>query len=472
MNRHLKLVKIIFLNCLITAELGWTQSSSSLQISSSSQSLSSSASSKMGATAQVLTWPLRRVLQPMATSLLWPIYPPLKYIDDENVIDKAMDLATWGPNNKITTIPVVFPLGRNDSYIGVRNIMNELIAKKLRNSQYLKYYVSGDYSLMTDFAYLWDDFYVKSQFQKNHFLKKVLYPLEIDHLNQFQYPKHTDYTFYFQNQVFYNLSHNWSMNLGVDYNMFRYVTNPHVYQDANPVLVDNLKRRGFYDDYEEVPLTFGFGFDSRESQFTPTYGTKFNLSSTYAFARGFGNYMNVKGDFQNYKLLGGSSYKITREEDKKRIRNLMRFKMNEAIPFLSVDDFKNTLLNRRVLVSSFKFKQAFDAQDQPMTITGLSSLGQNTPLRAYAQNRFMSYGYFAWGHEYRWPVIRRIDGVLFNEYGVFYNNPLKLDQWKLRNSWGLGLRVSNPDFYFTRFQIAFHGLSGVSIILTTSPEID
>lgn len=484
---HISLILILFCMPLLTSaksiesplkENSSRASSSAMSISSSSAPAQTRASDSVAkvqsskGVASILMWPVKRIVQPLTETLLWPLYPPLSYVDEAEVIDRAMDLATWGPSNRITTIPIVFPLGQNDSYIGVRNIMNELLFPKFRNSQYLKYYVSGDYSFMMDFAYLWENFYYKNQLQYNHFLKKVTFPHQIEGVDLSLFPKHSDYSYYIQNQLFYNIYNNWSLNFGFDYNLIRFATKQAIFQDEDSLTKFSLKQRGFYDNFEELPLTFGVGYDSRESQFTPTYGSKFNLSGTYAFEKGFGNYASVQGQFQNYHLLGASNYKISKDEDKKRIRNLMKFKMNEAIPFLNMDDLKNGLLNRRVLVSTLRFRQAWDTQDQPMVIQGLSALGQNTPLRAYPYNRFMSYGYMAAGNEYRWPVIRRVDGVLFNEYGLFYQNPLRTKDWELRNSWGIGLRVSNSDFYFTRFQLAFHGLSGLSVLLTTSPEID
>jgi phosphatidylserine decarboxylase len=40
----------------------------------------------------------------------------------------------------------------------------------------------------------------------------------------------------------------------------------------------------------------------------------------------------------------------------------------------------------------------------------------------------------------------------------------------LRNSWGFGIRVRRPDMYFFRFQLGFHGIHGIHLVMTIAPE--
>jgi outer membrane protein assembly factor BamA len=72
--------------------------------------------------------------------------------------------------------------------------------------------------------------------------------------------------------------------------------------------------------------------------------------------------------------------------------------------------------------------------------------------------------------EYRWPVDRLVDGVIFDEYALIAP---KIDKWSLYhyyNSWGFGIRVRQPDLYPFRLQFGFHGLHGVNLIMTIAPE--
>ena len=72
--------------------------------------------------------------------------------------------------------------------------------------------------------------------------------------------------------------------------------------------------------------------------------------------------------------------------------------------------------------------------------------------------------------EYRWPIDRLVDGVVFDEYVMYGRNWYGLDGEKLLNSWGFGIRVRKPDLYLFRVQIGFHGLNGFSVICTVAPE--
>ena len=73
--------------------------------------------------------------------------------------------------------------------------------------------------------------------------------------------------------------------------------------------------------------------------------------------------------------------------------------------------------------------------------------------------------------EYRWPVDRFVDGVLFDEYAVIAPT---FGSWftkgRLYNSWGFGVRVRQPNLYLFRVQLGFHGLHGVNLVITIAPE--
>jgi len=111
--------------------------------------------------------------------------------------------------------------------------------------------------------------------------------------------------------------------------------------------------------------------------------------------------------------------------------------------------------------------RSYELPGNSMPVYGLQSLGNATPLRAYAGSRYRHYAVSAVSTEYRFPMLRIMDGTIFNEYGVFGPSMTRLDvRDNLRNSWGFGVRVRRPDMFLFRIEAAFHGLSGAVLNAT------
>jgi outer membrane protein assembly factor BamA len=99
-----------------------------------------------------------------------------------------------------------------------------------------------------------------------------------------------------------------------------------------------------------------------------------------------------------------------------------------------------------------------------MPVYGLNTLGNDTPMRGYSGSRFRDYTVASLGAEYRFPVMRLVDGVIFDEYGVYGRSWDKIDVLdNLKNSWGFGIRVRRPDIYLFRLQLGFHGAQGITL---------
>jgi outer membrane protein assembly factor BamA len=99
-----------------------------------------------------------------------------------------------------------------------------------------------------------------------------------------------------------------------------------------------------------------------------------------------------------------------------------------------------------------------------MPVYGLQTLGNDTPMRGYGGSRFRDYTVFSAGAEYRFPFLRLVDGVVFNEYGINGRSWDKIDVLdNIKNSWGFGIRVRRPDIYLFRLQLGFHGGDGIQL---------
>jgi outer membrane protein assembly factor BamA len=122
---------------------------------------------------------------------------------------------------------------------------------------------------------------------------------------------------------------------------------------------------------------------------------------------------------------------------------------------------RQTIFSRKVLVLHFYGGQSFELPGNSMPLYGLQALGNGTPLRAYPGSRYRHYAVAATSTEYRFPILRIMDGMFFNEYGVFGPSMGRLDfAENLRNSWGFGVRVRQPDMFLFRVEMAFNGFSG------------
>jgi outer membrane protein assembly factor BamA len=123
---------------------------------------------------------------------------------------------------------------------------------------------------------------------------------------------------------------------------------------------------------------------------------------------------------------------------------------------------REQLFNRKVLAFHLWSAQSYELPGNRMPVYGLSTLGNDTPMRGYSGSRFRDYTVLSLGAEYRFPIMRLVDGVIFDEYGVIGRNWETIDYLKdIKNSWGFGIRVRRPDIHLFRVQLGFHGLHGI-----------
>lgn len=76
----------------------------------------------------------------------------------------------------------------------------------------------------------------------------------------------------------------------------------------------------------------------------------------------------------------------------------------------------------------------------------LSKLGGSQLLRGYKTGRFRDLGFVAFSAEYRWPLWRRIDAMLFTDHGrVFHDLTNDFEFSNFRSSYGGGFRFWNAN---------------------------
>jgi hypothetical protein len=128
---------------------------------------------------------------------------------------------------------------------------------------------------------------------------------------------------------------------------------------------------------------------------------------------------------------------------------------------LEYEKLRQQIFSRKVVVLHLYAAQSFELPGNSMPMYGLQTLGNDTPLRGYSGSRFRDYAVAAFSTEYRFPVLRLMDGTLFYEDGAIGRSWNTIDYLNYKNSWGFGIRVRRPDIYLFRMDLGIHGVSGL-----------
>ncbi len=183
----------------------------------------------------------------------------------------------------------------------------------------------------------------------------------------------------------------------------RYVSGPVDYK-ADP------GGTGYRSDYNNQWLTDNFGltrsvtlsrvFDSRDNVFSPTEGSMFSLSAEFA-GKAFGGDFN----FNKYTAQDRQYFKVGREQ-----------------------------------VIAVRLMAGF--ADGKIPDSGKFWVGGPETLRGYDDAQFKGSKMFAATAEYRFPVAKKIEGVVFGDLGNAWDGSYKLDD--LKAAVGVGIRVNTP----------------------------
>jgi len=424
----------------------------------------------------VVSWPFVHIVQPAIEFLIYPVIPPLIYISRENLIEKGANLITFGENGQIMFYPIINAKMGSLGSIGFAYWHSELLLDDdgIFFSPHL--YVNSDWDAAMRYkkkniygsSFYWGLSSSYKAYVSNSFRDTYSFA---DSAITYSF---TDSSVTLSPYVGFGLVKNWNLEFGASMNFYRF---------GLPILIDSIhtgesvSNRGFYEDYEVYPLTFSLLHSSLDEPYAATRGRKFSLSYTYApvspyNGSGDHNYHVVESRLINYSLLGGRSYAMTVAESNANREKLKNLTFAEAIEMLNPINIKEEILDRRVLITQIKARYMLEENEGKAPFTAMSRLGGNFPLRAYGDGHFTAPLTAGVSAEYRWPIDRFADALIFNEYGIYGKDFSRLSTSNLRNSYGFGFRIRTPKLFITRFALAFHGLQGISLILTTRPEYD
>lgn len=435
---------------------------------------------------EVLIWPFSNIIQPALSAAIYPVSTPLKYAFKNRVIDKGVNLISFGKEKNIFIYPTFDLTPGASTHMGVVYRHRHLFLK-------------SDYFVFNFSLYANSDWRSSIRYSKDKlFNTKLLFgtrlSFDANRNSSFYIPMtyeaftQTDSSISFESRLTHPLpnTNNWGATILFN---ARFVNTD--LPDVNDTILTYhptyyVKDRGVYQDYNEKRVQFSLQFDNTDLPFVPSKGSRVIWNIGYSWVSNYSDldlelpwrkeknhdYYYLEFIYQHYFLLGTSpQYLLSVSEAREIRRKYADFSWDESVRLWNPQKMKDLLLDRKVIALQFRYRNMFEMQKGGAPFQAFPTLNSRYPLRGYTSS-LVAPALAGLSLEYRWPVDRYIDGVFFNEYALFSD---KFYSWKsenLRNSWGLGVRVRSPDMFFFRGQIGFHGLHGISLIITISPEFN
>jgi len=419
----------------------------------------------------VVSWPFVNIVQPTVEFLMYPMIPPLIYISRENLIEKGHNLITYGENKQIMFYPIINAKLGSAANVGFVYMHSEL-------------FLDNDNMFISPHLYINADWSTSMRYIKNGIYGNPLYwglnaSYRADIDNVFRDMKGNIYSFT-DSSVFLSVftgvsfTENWDLGVGASLNFYRFGL-----PDLDNIIVEDkqVPDRGFYRDFESYPLILSLSYNSLDEPYAATKGHKFSVSYSYAPVSRYNgtrdhNYHVVESRITRYSLLGSRSYAMTVAESNANREKLKNLTFAEAIEILNPINIKEETLDRRVLITQLKTRYMIEENKGKAPFTAMSQLGSSFPLRAYVDGYFTAPLVAGISAEYRWPVDQFADALIFNEYGIYGEDFNRLSAANIKNSYGFGFRIRTPKFFIARFALAFHGLQGITLLLTTRPDYE
>lgn len=437
-----------------------------------------------------LIWPFSHVVQPVLNALVFPFSAPLHYAVENQVIDKGIDMVTFGPKRNIFIYPTFNLKPGSRTQVGVDYRHRNMIFQKDYFVASAALFVNSDVKFSTRYSkrnVLGSDFVVGGRFD-----------FVMDRDAGFTVPRSltlddsdepfslTDSSYSFQlragHQVPFIPNLNFQVESAFEQRRYNYPDIEDTVLTNHPLF--NPHDRGMYQDYKQIPLRLSLTYDNTDAPFAPTRGSRISAAWSYVNVLDYTgeNTIAKSNDFdhdfqtldivaQHYFYLGKDStqYGLSAKEAREFRKFYTDFSWDETLRLWRPENIRNTLLNRRVLAVQFRLRQMWEEEIGGAPFRAFPTAGGTFPLRGYTR-RYTDYAVKGISVEYRWPIDRLVDGVIFNEYVMYGRTWRTLDTDKLLNSWGFGVRVRKPDMYLFRVQVGFHGLDGFSLICTIAPE--
>lgn len=414
---------------------------------------------------QLATFPVELILVPAVKAIIFPSKAPLRYMVNENVIDRTIKLISYGEDDAVMIYPTLNLAPGTGSYTGLTLRHQAIFGRPTeRLVAYGYLYVNGDWKFRSYLA--------AKEILGTGFTSKVSMGLTRVKNSSINQPGTAS------NWSFSDSSNTFSANLGHGVFEKFALKGSYSFRDNNYAkarvqkdsLISGFFRdesgkmddvmRGLNSSWQDHSFAVGLGRDTRNNENIPLNGSNFNTVYHYHFTNAKHDYHGWEATLSNYFKLGKEKYEVYSPPGKKTSATGIK----KVLERMDLDNLKNELFSRKALVTHLYTAQTFELPGNHMPVYGLQTLGNDTPMRGYGGSRFRDYTVFSAGAEYRFPLMRLVDGMMFNEYGVYGRSWDKIDVLdNIKNSWGFGIRVRRPDIYLFRLQLGFHGTQGIQV---------
>ena len=440
------------------------------------------------------SWPFEHIFQPFLNGLIFPFAAPVDYVIKNGIADRTVELISFGEDYKILVYPSFNFKPGSRTMVGANYRHRSMLLNKDYFVLQAEYFANGDMGLTAR--------YTKHALFGTRFFGGFRYDIDLDRDSRFTIPEtkknylQPDSSMAFTWRLGAPITNtaNWNAELWAQ--LFLKRSAPPDVEDS--VLYSDefiIEDRGLYQHATEVPVGLTFVYDNLDYPYTPSRGSRVVAEVSYTFVDKYDgvryqdlgiqppsddpwirdggknhDYVTTQFIFQHYFLFGNAkSYVLSVQEARENRRFYTDFSWDEVMRVWRPEQVRNTLFERRVIAMQYRMVNLWEMEEGGAPDDAFISLNARAPLRGY-DDKWVTHHLMSLSLEYRWPVDRFIDGVLFDEYAMIAP---KIDKWSLDhyyNSWGFGIRVRQPNLYLFRVQIGFHGLHGVNVIMTIAPE--
>ncbi len=456
---------------------------------SDSAAAKSESDSKTGV-LDIVRWPFSHVIQPALNMLVYPFSAPIHYAVKNNVIETGVDAITFGEKRNIFIYPTFNLKPGTSTMLGFAYRHRHMLLPK-------------DYFVLTGSLFANSDLEFNTRYTKRNvfdseFFLGVNFFMQMDRDASMTLPRtlskdldekyvYTDSSYFAELRVGRPLpvipNMDFQASIRYDRKLFDFPD-----MEKNSVLASHIyfppDAHGLYQEFTQFPFKLTLTYDNLDAPYVPTRGSRISVSWNYTAVGDYegdkvtGNSNRLNHDFQaldffaqHYFYLGkdSSQYGLSGAEARLSRKFYTDFSWEETLRLWRPENIRTTLLNRRVLAVQFRMRQMWEMEKGGAPFTAFSTASTRYPLRGYSRT-YTDFSMKGISIEYRWPIDRLVDGVIFDEYAMYGRKWYSFDSEKMVNSWGFGVRVRKPDMYFFRVQLGFHGLDGIVFICTIAPE--
>ncbi|WP_158278259.1 MULTISPECIES: BamA/TamA family outer membrane protein [unclassified Fibrobacter] len=441
-------------------------------------------------------WAFNHIIQPALNGLIYPISAPIHYTVKNGVLEKGVDLITYGEKKNIMVYPSFNLKPGSTTLIGANYRHRGILLDQDYLVTQFAYYANGDISLAMR--------YTKHSLFGSKFFGGYRLNMLKDRDASFILPEtkerftQPDSSVWMTFRLGRPISE--SMNWNIEFWGTVRFNDASLPDGQDSILISDkypIQDRGLYQKGMQFPLGISLFYDNLDYPYAPSKGFRIGLIGSYNFVpeydgidyedlglkppKGEGktlkdggmNHDFIKTEFlyQHYFYLGstGKQYILSAKEARTTRRFYTDFSWDEAMRIWRPENVRNTLLERRVIAIQYRLLNIWEMEEGGAPYNAFPTLNARTPLRGYG-NAWSSHHMMSLSCEYRWPVDRFVDGVIFNEYAMVSPTITDWSFDKFYNSWGFGIRVRQPNMYLFRLQFGFHGLHGLNLVMTIAPE--